>query len=58
MENESNNKKLRCRVFYWQYDDGSYGYIVFKEVAKESSQKKKVKNEYVSKRKKYKTKLG
>ena len=37
MENESNNKKLRCRVFYWQYDDGSYGYIVFKEVAKESS---------------------
>ena len=48
MENESNNKKLRCRVFYWQYDDGSYGYIVFKEVAKESSQKKKVKNGYVT----------
>lgn len=48
MENESNDKKLRCRVCYWKYDDGSYGYIVFKEVAKELSQKKKVKNEYVT----------
>ena len=48
MENESNDKKFRCRVYYWKYDDGSYGYIVFKEVAKEPSQKKKVKNEYVT----------